>query len=281
MYNAIAGSCAEDEANAGGGGGGGGGGGSGISAPNQVYTAISNGGVVGFTVHTIGLNFNELFNNNIPPAVISAFGGNQTTNASMAITDLTNPSLNNGDFTIKLTHTMPASSFNSLFGTGFTGSGGSAVTMDELFFLFGWYLESPNGIATIPAGDIYIMGASANLTGIGLVAKTTRSEIGQNYPLIDSTSFTNAAEKFDFTGGAAVSSDSHLGSNGVVTAGNTAQFVSGDSHCICSLRNFAGRGGGTPTATSGQSMNIQFRIRGDVGGIGAEVTHFFYELLLS
>ncbi len=60
------------------------------------------------------MNFNELFNNNIPPAVISAFGGNQTTNASMAITDLTNPSLNNGDFTIKLTHTMPASSFNSL-----------------------------------------------------------------------------------------------------------------------------------------------------------------------
>lgn len=277
MYNAIAGSCAEDEANAGGGGGGGGGGGSGISAPNQVYTAISNGGVVGFTVHTIGLNFNELFNNNIPPAVISAFGGNQTTNASMAITDLTNPSLNNGDFTIKLTHTMPASSFNSLFGTGFTGSGGSAVTMDELFFLFGWYLESPNGTATI--ASINIAGASGQLTGMGLVAKTTRSEIGQTYPLIDSTSFTNAAEKFDFTGGA-VSNDSHLGSNGVVTAGNTAQFVSGDSHCICSLRNFAGRSGGTPTATSGQSMNIAFYISASVGG-NQERVYFLYELLLS
>ncbi len=145
------------------------------------------------------------------------------------------------------------------------------------FLLFGWYLESPNGTATI--ASINIAGASGQLTGMGLVAKTTRSEIGQTYPLIDSTSFTNAAEKFDFTGGA-VSNDSHLGSNGVVTAGNIAQFVSGDSHCICSLRNFAGRSGGTPTATSGQSMNIAFYISASVGG-NQERVYFLYELLLS
>ncbi len=277
MYLAVAGACAEQKANAGGGGGGGGGGGSGISAPSQVYTAISNGGVVGFTVHTIGVNYNELFNNNITPQIISPFGGNQTTNASMAITDLTHPAINNGDFTIKLTHTMPASSFNSLIGTGFSGASG-ATHIDETSFLFGWYLESPNGTATI--ASINIAGASGQFTGMGFVAKTTRSEIGQTYPLIDSTSFTNAAEKFDFTGGA-VSSDSHLGSNGVVTAGNTPVFVSGDTHCICSLRNFAGRGGtGTPTATAGQNMNIQFYISASVGG-NQERVYFLYELLLS
>ena len=47
----------------------------------------------------------------------------------------------------------------------------------------------------------------------------TRSQIGQNYPLIDSTSFTNAAETFNVQVlGGNVGSDSHLGSNGVVTA---------------------------------------------------------------
>lgn len=262
---------------------GGGGGGSppaGITPPNQVYTAISNGGAVGFTVHTIGINHGELFAfPGTPPQIISPFGGNQTTNASMAITDLTNPAINNGEFTIRITHTMPASAFNSLIGTGFTTSGGSAVQIDETFFLFGWYLESPNGTATIPQGDIDIMGTSANFTGMGLAAKTTRSEIGQIYSTIDSTSFTNAIEAFNFVAGP-VSSNSSLGSNGVVTAGNTTQFVSGDTHCICALRNFAGRSGGSPTATAGQSMTIEFRIRGDVGG-NPEVTRFLYELLLS
>lgn len=277
MYNAIAGSCAEDKANAGGGGGGGSPP-AGITPPSQIYTAISNGGVVGFTVHAIGINHNEMFIASVPPQIISPFLGNQTTNASMAITDLTNPSLNNGFFSIKLTHTMPASSFNSLIGTGFTGSGGSATHIDETFFLFGWYLESPNGTAAI--SSIEITGASANFTGMGLAAKTTRSEIGQTYPLIDSTSFTNAIEAFNFIAGP-VSSNSHLGSNGVVTAGNTTQFVFGDTHCICALRNFTGRGGtGTPTATAGQSMNIQFYISSTVGG-NQERVYFLYELLLT
>lgn len=278
MYNAIAGSCAEDKANAGGGGSPP----AGISAPSQIYTAISNGGAVGFTVHAIGLNFNEFISNNTPPAVVAAFGGNQTNNASMAITDLTNPAINNGEFSIRLTHSMPASAFNSLIGTGFTGSSGNATTLDEVFFLFGWYLESPNGTATIPSGGIDILGASQNMTGMGLAAKTTRSQIGQTYPLIDSTSFTNAAETFvvQLQGGV-VGSDSHLGSNGIVTAGNASQFVSGDTHCICSLRFFGGRfGASAPTATAGQGMAIQFRIATSVGG-NQERTHFLYELLLT
>ena len=278
MYNAIAGSCAEQEANAGGGG-------SpppaGITPPNQIYTAISNGGAVGFTVHTIGFNYAEFFNNNIPPTVVSAFGGNQTTNASMNITNLTNPLILNGEFIIKLQHTMPASAFNSLFGTGFTIPSGS-THIDEVFFLFGWYLESPNGTATLNHGNIDIMGASQNFTGVGLAAKTTRSQVGQTYPLIDSTSFTNAAETFIVqVQGGSVASDSHLGSNGVVTVGNQSQFVFGDTHCICSLRNFTGRGGGgTPTATAGQSMTIQFRIASSISG-NQERTHLFYELLLT
>ena len=262
------------------GGGGGGGGGSpptGLTPPNQIYTAISNGGAVGFTAHTIGNNYTQMFQNSIAPQIITPFNGNQTTNASMTLTDLTNPQLNGGDYTIKLSHSMPASAFNSLIGTGFTGSGGSATSIDETFFLFGWFLESPNGTATIVGIDI--MAASANFTGMGLVAKTTRSEVGQIYPTIDSTSFTNAIESFNFAAGP-VTSNSHLGSNGVVTTGNSTVFVSGDTHCICALRNFAGRGGGSPTATAGQTMNIVFRIRASVGG-NQERTHFHYELILS
>jgi len=283
IYLAVAGACAEDKANAGGGGGGGGGGGPpvGLNPPSQIYTAISNGGPVGFTVHTIGMNFNEMFQNNIGPQIISPFNGNSITNASMALTDLTSPSLNGGDYTIKLSHSMPASAFNSLIGTGFTGGGGSAVHIDETFFLFGWFLESPNtGVVSIPQGDIDILGASANFSSMGLAAKTHRSQVGQIYPLVDSTSFTNAAEALNFFAGP-VTSNSHLGSNGVVTTGNTTVLVSGDTHCICSLRNFAGRGGtGTPNATAGQSLNIEFRIRGDTGQ-AAETTHFLYELILT
>ena len=278
MYNAIAGSCAEQEANAGGGG-------SpppaGIAPPNQIYTAISNGGAVGFTVHTLGINFAEFFSGNTPTNIVTAFNGNQTTNASMNITNLTDPLILNGEFFIKLQHTMPASAFNSLFGTGFTTSSGSTTHIDEVIFLFGWYLESPNGTATLSHGNIDIMGASQNMTGMGLFAKTTRSQVGQTYPLIDSTSFTNASEAFiaQFSG-SGVTSDSHLGSNGVVTVGNTTVFVQGDTHCICSLRNFAGRSGGTPSATAGQGMTIQFRIASSIGG-NQERTHFFYELLLT
>ena len=279
IYLAVAGACAEQEANAGGGGGGPP---VGLTPPNQVYTAISNGGPVGFTVHAIGVNYAQMFQNNIGGQVISPFNGNSITNASMTLTDLTSPSLNGGVFTIKLTHVMPASAFNSLLGTGFTGASGSAH-IDETFFLFGWYFESPNtGTVQIYSGEISVQGASANFNGVGLVAKTHRSEVGQNYPLVDSTSFTNATEVFSLGfGGGGVTSDSHLGSNGVVTVGNQPVFVQGDSHCICSLRNFAGRGGtGTPSATAGQSMTIEFRIRGDTGQ-AAEVTHFLYQLTLT
>ena len=263
----------------GGGGGGGGGGGSGIQAPNQVHTTISNGGVVGFTIEALGINFNEAFNNGIGPQIVSALGGNQTTNGSMAITNLTNPSLNNGDFNIKLTHSMAASAFNSLYGTGFNGAGGSTF-FDEVFFLVGWYLESPSGTATISSGDINITGVSGNINGTSANAKTSRSQVGQNYPLIDSTSFTNAAETFDFTGFGGVTNDSHLGSNGVVTAGNTSVFVQGDSHCIVSLGNLSGRSGGNPTGSSGQSFNIAFSIVANISG-SQERTLFMYELLLT
>ena len=270
----------QNQATSSGGGGGGGSPPTGLTPPSQIYTAISNGGPVGFTVHVIGNNYTQMFQNSIAPQIITPFNGNQTTNASMTLTDLTSPSLNGGDYTIKLSHSMTASAFNSLIGTGFTGGGGSAVHIDETFFLFGWFLESPNGTATIPQGDIDILGASANFTGMGLVAKTTRSEVGQIYSLVNSTSFTNAIESFNFAAGP-VTNNSHLGSNGVVMAGNTTVFVGGDTHCICSLRNFAGRGGtGTPTATAGQSLNIEFRIRGDTGQ-AAETTHFLYELILT
>lgn len=279
MYLAVAGACAEQKANAGGGGGGGGGGGSGISAPSQVHTAISNGGAVGFTIEGIGINFNESFNNGLGPQIVTPLGGNQTTNAGMAITNLTSPSLNGGAFTIKLTHSKGASAFNSLFGTGFNGAGGS-THFDSIEFLIGWFLESPNGTATISSGDINITGVSGNMTSIQVGAKTSRSQVGQNYPLIDSTSFTNAVETFDFTGFGGVTNDSHLGANGVVTAGNTSQFVQGDTHCIVSLRNLAGRSGGTPQAATGQTFNIAFSIRASVNGV-AEVTHIIYELLMT
>jgi hypothetical protein len=269
----------QNQATSSGGGGGGGSPPTGLTPPNQIYTAISNGGAVGFTAHTIGNNYTQMFQNSIAPQIITPFNGNQTTNASMTLTDLTNPQLNGGDYTIKLSHSMPASAFNSLIGTGFTGSGGSATSIDETFFLFGWFLESPNtGVVSFSQGDISILGASANFTGMGIAAKTTRSEVGQTYPLVDSTSFTNATELFNSTG--TVTSNSHLGSNGVVTTGNSTVFISGDSHCICSLRNFAGRGGGAPTATAGQSMIIQFKVRGNTG-VQTEATHFFYELILT
>ena len=281
MYNAIAGSCAEDEANAGGGGVTPP---AGITAPSQIYTSIFNGGPVGFTVQALGFNFQQFFLNNAPSQVIPALGGNQTTNTNMSITNLTSPAINNGQFTIQITETISASTLNALFGAGYTTGGGVLVPIDELFFLFGWYLECPNSVVMLfQTGDISITGASANFTGIGLAAKTTRSEVGQSYPLVDSTSFNNA--HLALPSFAPTPSDAHLGSNGVVTAGNNTQFIPGDSHCIVSLRNFASRLGGTPSATAGQSMNIAFSIQSQVV-IGSppatlETTHILYTLLLN
>ena len=275
IYVAIAGCCAEDEANAGGGSPP-----AGISAPSQIYTAISNGGAVGVIIEAFGVNFTEFFFNQIGPQKILAFSGKAGAPSTMTIADITNPSLNGGFHTIQLTNTMTASAFNSIFTTGFNGSSG-LTHLDQATFLIGWFLESPNGLVSISSYDI--VSCSTNMTGFGAIWTGDPNNLfpqsftGDQFPLIDSTSFNNAVDfvGFSFSPNAAGS----LGANGTKTTNGSIGFNTGTMSLI-SLRNFAPRQGGLANAQAGESFSTVYRVIGNISG-NQERTFIEHKILLT
>ena len=186
IYLAVAGACAEREANAGGGGSPP----AGISALVKYILRFPNGGAVGIDVYMAGYNTGQFFINNLNPIKVIPLSGNASNNASMA---LTNQTLAGQPFSIMLEHTMPASAFNSIMNTGFTGGNAFSVLVP----LIGFYLESPNGIANNLDYDIVSMQSTmstifANYAGNPVNAPFNFNYVGNNWPLIDSTNFTNA-----------------------------------------------------------------------------------------
>jgi|TARA_B100000085_G_scaffold251947_1_gene249327 hypothetical protein len=271
LYNAIAGSCAEQEANAGGGGSPP----AGISAPSQIYTALSNGGAVGIDVYMAGYNVPQFFINNSNPIKVTPLSGNASNNASMA---LTNQTLAGQPFSIMLEHTMPASAFNSLMNTGFTGGNPFGVLVPFI----GFYLESPNGVASSLDYDILSMQSTLSTIFAGYAGNPANAPfnfnyVGNNWPLIDSTNFNNA-ELFTFfatasgiTGG--------MGANGTLTTGNITQ-TQGETFSLVEIVNAAGRSGGSVNASAGQYVAVNYRFRATVGLV-TEETLVVYRLALT
>ena len=277
MYNAIAGSCAEQEANAGGGGGGGSPP-AGISAPSQIYTALSNGGAVGVDVYMAGYNVPQFFTNGHNPINVTALSGNASNNASMA---LTNQTVVGNPFSIKLEHTMPASAFNSLMNTGFTGGNSFGVLVPFI----GFYLESPNGAASNLEYDILAVqstmtGIFADYGGNPNFAPFNRNYVGNNWPLIDSTDFTNAELLSFFV--TASSNTGGMGANGTLTTGTPIQ-TQGQTFSLVEIANASARSGGSVNTSAGQFVRViyQFRANTTGGGIPNEITNFMYKLTLT
>lgn len=275
IYVAIAGCCAEDEANAGGGGSPP----SGLTPPPNIYTAISNGGNVGVSIEALGANIVEFFVNNLGLQNIAAFSGKAGAPSTMTIADITNPSLNGGFHTIQLTNTMTASAFNAIFNSGFNGGSG-ATFIDQCAFLIGWYLESPNGSFIISSYDI--ISCTTTMTGFGAVwtgnpSGFQQSFTGDLFPLQDSTSFNNAANLIGF--GAPSNVAGSLGANGTKTSSGSIGFNTGTMSIIF-LRNFAPRSGGLAIAQAGESFSTVYRVVCSVGGT-QERTFVEHKILLT
>ncbi len=272
MYNAIAGSCAEDEANAGGGGTPP----AGITPPSQIYSAESSGGSVGIIINTYAVNFGQFFLNGSVPIQIPTLSGTATNNASITAT---NQTIIGNPFQILVETTIPASSFNTIMNSGFTG--GSPV--NYLFLAIGFFLESPN--ATITGLPIYTITAlQSNITSVAALwngdpalAPFNFGYIGNNWPLQDSTDFTNGhLLSFPPTSNGVVGG---LGSHGTLTSGSM-QSPQGNTFSGIILQNAAGRGGGSVSANAGEFMRVFYRLEAQVGG-STETTIVEYKLTLS
>ena len=277
MYNAIAGSCAEDEANAGGGGGGGGGSPpAGITPPSQIYTAESNGGSVGIIINTYAVNFQQYFANGSVPIQIPALSGTATNSASITATNLT---LIGQPFAVRVETTIPATSFNSIMNSGFTG--GNQVNF--LFPTIGFFLMSPNG--TPSNIDYRIVAVQSNITntiplwpGDPAGAPFNSGYTGNNWPLQDSTDFTNGhLLAFQFTSAGVTGG---LGSHGTLTNSLGMQLPQNLTYSGVLIQNAAGRGGGNVSANAGETLRIVYQFQAQVGG-STEITAVEYKLTLS
>ena len=272
IYLAVAGACAEDKANAGGGGSPP----SGLTPPNQIYTAESSGGSVGIIVNVYGNNFQQFFLNGAVPVQISALSGTATNNASITAA---NTSFVGGPYQIKVETTIPATSFNSIMNSGFTGG----HRMNFIFPAIGFFLESPNGTASNL--DYRIGAVQSNITntvitwqGDPAFAPFNQGYIGNNWPLQDSTDFTNGhLLSFPLSSSGA---NGGLGVHGTLTNSLGMQAPQGNSLSGVIIQNAAGRGGGTFNANAGEFIRIFYELEAQVGGL-TEATIVEYKLTLS
>jgi len=277
LYNAIAGSCAEDEANAGGGGGGGGGSPpAGITPPSQIYTAESSGGSVGIIINTYAVNFQQYFANGSVPIQIPALSGTATNSASITATNLT---LIGQPFFMRVETTIPATSFNSIMNSGFTGGNST----NYLFPTIGFFLESPNGTVSNLAYDIVAVQSNITNTlalwqGDPALAPFNFAYTGNNWPLQDSTDFTNGhLLAFQFTSAGVTGG---LGSHGTLTNSLGMQLPMNNTYSGVLISNAAGRGGGNVSANTGEFMRVIYEFEAQVGG-STELTGVEYRLTLS
>lgn len=270
LYNAIAGACAEDKANAGGGSPP-----AGITPPSQIYTAESIGGSVGAIVNVYGVNFLQTFVFGALPLVLPPLSGTATNNASIGVTNQTSVGQ---PFNIRMETTISANGFNLIMNNGFTGGN----TNDMLFIALGFVLESPNGTAS--SLDYRISGVQSTLTNIiadwpgdPSFAPFNRNYVGNNWPLQDSTDFTNGhLLSLGPTSNGVVGG---LGAHGTLTTG-AMQSNTGNTFSGVSLQNAAGRSGGSVSANAGEFIKIFYELEAQVGG-STETTIVEYRLTLS
>lgn len=272
IYLAVAGACAEDKANAGGGGTPP----AGITPPSQIYTAESSGGSVGIIINTYAVNFNQFFINGSLPIQIPALSGTATNSASITATNLT---LIGQPFFIRVETTIPATSFNSIMNSGFTGGNST----NYLFPTIGFFLESPNGTVSNLAYDIVAVQSNITNTlalwqGDPALAPFNFAYTGNNWPLQDSTDFTNG--HLLALPIISVGANGGLGSHGTLTNSLGMQLPQNLTYSGVLIQNAAGRGGGNVSANAGETLRIVYQFQAQVGG-STEITAVEYKLTLS
>ena len=264
MYNAIAGSCAEDEANAGGGGGGG-------SPPagitlNQFYFSDSATSGAGAGV-IVELYLNNQFLNFFVNPMTRSYG----TGVSLA-SALSTPTISAlSTQETKSAYTLSASTLIAFLNTAQTGQTNPYTNSNEpsqIFFNIGMFLQAPNGFNNMTQYEI--VAATINWGGV-MTFFGNGSFVTPNFPQqnslaisTDYPSVTNA----NFNPSTGNSSDWGIcGNSGVLTL----NFLSGFNITILQLADMRARMGTAPSA--GQTATFRYKAKA-VNSSGTTVEAF-------
>jgi len=268
LYNAIAGSCAEQEANVGGGG----------SPPaivtlNQAY--FSDSAVQGAGAGIVPNLFrNTGFINQQgtgPPYPAVSMTGTNITGLSTPVISQVNSS------TTKSAYTLPTSTFIAFLNSAqqpvtdpFTGK----TSTQLVFFSIGAFLQTPNGITG--AIDYYKLDSvSTNIGGIVTFAGGGAIQQGANYPLVDSLAISNTAPM-----GANNFSQGVVGDWGIQGTGQLTDYdplnppPNGQTQALEYLFFFDVRGGIGGNPTVGEKVTIHYEVQIDnLQGVQETSTH--------
>lgn len=272
MYNAIAGSCAEDEANAGGGG----------SPPagttlNQIYfsdsaTGGANAGcVVEIYSNNMFMDFSGGFGNPIP----RSYG----TGASIA-GSLSTPTISAVSATeTKSAYTLSANTLVTFMNNAQTGQTSPYTgnnEMSQMFMNIGFYLQAPNGLNSITQYEIDSV--TINWGGVlffgGFGSFTTPNFPQQNSLAVstDMPSTTNA----NFNPSTGNSSDWGVCGNSGVLAINFAASYNVE---LINLGDGRGRSGTAPSA--GQTATFRYKAIAVNSAGATETAYHTIEITLS
>ena len=245
MYNAIAGSCAEDEANAGGGGGGGGG----LITLNGAYFSDSavSGAQAGVNAHLFrNVSFVNT-NASGPPFPAVSMTGTYLTGLSSPTISLVAPDETKSDYT------LPASTLIAFLNAAqvgqtdpFTGKN----RREDLFFNIGCFLQTPTGLTTL--NHYSVDSAASTWSGI-FTSLPFGGFVGANWPLVDSLAISNTYPIHGFGGFAQPNS----GDWGVCGTG-TLQSLQSPTISHIFLADFRAKIGGT-NPSAGQTLTVRYR----------------------
>ena len=246
MYNAIAGSCAEQEANAGGG-----------SPPagitlNQVYFSDSStsGAGAGAIV--------KIYRNGFIFGVGSGTGTDITgLTQNVAVSALSTTHT-------KSTYTLPATNLSSFFTS-------AASASEQVFLNLAIFLQAPNGLTSIQS---YSVSSAAN-TGTGVMVFNEGAAFGSelkgaSYPLQNSLTIGNTYP--------AVGISSNWGIMGTGTLSSTFGSVAGTVVNITALFDNSARGG---SITAGDTITIVYAVKAVNGSGVTEVSSHTVEITLT
>ena len=245
MYNAIAGSCAEQEANAGGGGGGGGGG---LITLNGAYFSDSavSGAQAGVNAHILrNVGFVNQSGSGPPFPTQSMIG--------TFLTGLSSPtiSLVAADET-KSDYTLPAATLNAFFNAALVGQTDPFTgknRREEVFFNIGCFLQTPNGLSQLD--DYRIINAATTWSGV-FTNFAVSAVVGANWPLQDSLAISNTYPQPPFFFQQATTGDW-----GVCGTGQLQIIQSAPALSHVRLVDFRALAGVNPSA--GQTFTIKYR----------------------
>ena len=272
MYNAIAGSCAEQEANAGGGG----------SPPagttlNQIYFSDSATGGAGAGCVVEIWQKNQFVD--YSGGFLNPFPRSYGTGVSIA-SSLSTPTISALSTTeTKSAYTLPASTLISFMNTAATGQASPYTGNNEvsqMMINIGFYLQAPNGLNSITQYEID--STTVNWAGVlyfGAFGANNTPNFPQQNSLALSTDYP-AATNANFNPSTGVSSDWGVCGNSGVLALNFAASYSIDVLYIADVR---ARSGTSPSA--GQTATFRYKAIAVNGAGATETAYHTIEITLS